>query len=164
MRLAAITTRDDRDPERIVFSATGPADGLRSAVATLLETGRRVDLLTTCVTEDGPAYEAIAREFGVALLAPLTWQEVVAEKRRCALVVSNRLHGLILGSLADALLLPIGARKKSEAFARDAGMPVTFNTLATVDAAGIDSCLSHRSEALAAMRAYRDRPTPPLTF
>jgi polysaccharide pyruvyl transferase WcaK-like protein len=124
-----IPPHPDRDPERtlLVVTRSPSAKVLQANRAALerLEASRRagrVELLTTCAIEDGPALQALGQEFGVPVREPLTWQDTVAEMRAAAVVATNRLHGLILGSMAGAVMVPVADRKKSEAFVRDVGL------------------------------------------
>jgi len=146
---------EDRNPDRIIFAATGDAVLLHRAVAALVP-DVEVELLTTCPPEDEDAYRAIAAEFSIPYRAPLTWQETVAEFGTARAVVTNRLHGLILGSLADAVVVPIMDRKKSEAFALDTGTPVVIDSLDRVSPADVRAGLDQADAIRAAMSGYRD--------
>ena len=81
----------------------------------------------------------------------------MAEIKASSLLVSNRLHGLILGSLADMPILPVANRQKTMAFVRDAEMPHSVADLDQLTGASIDRCLTDRELILHAVRAYRAR-------
>jgi polysaccharide pyruvyl transferase WcaK-like protein len=116
---------------------------------------RPLALLTTCESEDGEAYRRLCTEFGAAYLAPATWQETVAELKASALVVTNRLHGLILGCLAEAPLLPVTDRRKSEAFVADARMPHSARSPEAITHALLERCLADRRVILDIMDRYK---------
>lgn len=146
----------DRDGERVILAATGSAQALRAATAALVPYCA-VELLTTCVSEDGAALDALGAEFDIPVRAPMTWQETVAEFASAQVVVTNRLHGLILGALAGALLLPLTDRKKSEAFALDTGVPWSAESPAALTHVDITACVDRREAMVGAVRGYRDR-------
>ncbi|MEE4238587.1 MAG: polysaccharide pyruvyl transferase family protein [Anderseniella sp.] len=123
-----IAPHPDRDSTRTLISlARGLEPNWSSIMATTLmrlksEMGS-LELLTTCGQEDLDVYERLGAEFNIPVRAPLTWQEAVAEFKNSALIVTNRLHALILGSFTDRPLLPVADRKKAEAFCNDTGVP-----------------------------------------
>lgn len=119
----------DRAPGRIILSLTGRhrnelSSDLRATIARVRATGRPVELLSTCEVEDFAAFKGLSEELGVPYRAPLTWQEMVAEFKNCSLLVTNRLHGLILGELSGAAMLPVADRVKVEAYVRDKSVRV----------------------------------------
>jgi len=152
----------DRDPRRILLVLTGPhnRDLLRKSLSDLLERqqgcGRPIELLTTCWTEDLKVYTELGERFGVKVRAPMTWQEAIAELKQSAVVVTDRLHCLILGTFAECTLFPVGDRKKAEAFVRDSGTPHHVSDMMDITPARLEAAIADRNEILAALRAYRD--------
>ncbi len=150
----------NRDSSRILFALTGSrrkfeAD-LRAALQKLNSFRNNVTLMTTCEFEDGERCEATAREFQIDYSAPVTWQDAVAEIKASSLLVTNRLHGLILGSLAGTPLLPITNRKKAEAFVKDAQMPYSAPSVDALSSELIQRCLDDREAILKKMKAYQE--------
>jgi polysaccharide pyruvyl transferase WcaK-like protein len=145
---------------RVLFAVTGRRkrfeEDLRNALREALSASANVALLTTCEREDGKVFLALSREYGIPYLAPRTWQEVVAELRASALVVTNRLHCLILSCLAESPALPISDRKKSEAFVIDARMPYHARTLKRFSKRLLQQSMADRRSTLERMLAYRE--------
>jgi polysaccharide pyruvyl transferase WcaK-like protein len=106
----SIPPASGRNPTRVIVAVTGRSKShlqdLSAAVQRLRSCADEIALLTTCETEDRNVFEAISTDLGIAYYAPQTWQEVVAEFKASAIVVTNRLHALILGAFAGTLLLP----------------------------------------------------------
>lgn len=157
----AVPARTDRDPSRILIAVTGPSEPkLREAMepmlAALVPAVPNVALLTTCEPEDGPLFADLSARFGIPWYAPLTWQDTVAEIAASSLLVTNRLHGLILGSFTETPMLPVTDRKKSEAFAQDAGVPHVAATVTDVTADLISRTIADRDLVLARTAAYRE--------
>lgn len=150
----------DREKSRILLAITAGrktlGDELRTAVIMLQATGRQVSLLTTCATEDNRAYQAVAAEFKLDYLTPLTWQEAIAEMKASGLVITNRLHGLILSSLAHTPVLPLTNRKKAEAFVKDAGIPYSAKTPIELTRTLLGDCLADTATILQRTREYRE--------
>lgn len=152
----------DRDPNRILLVLTGPhnRDLLRKTLGGALERlqgcGRPVEMLTTCWTEDLEIYTELGERFGAKVRAPMTWQETVSELKQSAVVVTDRLHCLILGTFAECTLFPVGDRKKAEAFIRDTGTPHHVATMEGIMPDRLEAAISDRDAVLAAIRDYRD--------
>jgi polysaccharide pyruvyl transferase WcaK-like protein len=155
----AIEPAATRDPSRVLFVTTAPDKAkLEIEIRDMLQRlrlNRPITLLTTCESEDGQAFRHLSSEFGAGYLAPSTWQETVAELKASSLVVTNRLHGLILGCLADTPLLPVTDRKKSEAFVSDARMPHSAPTIGAISDDLLERCMGDRRSVLDAMRRYK---------
>lgn len=147
----------DRDSERVLIAATGDTDHVLGAAERLMADGLRVEALTTCAEEDGATLAALRDRLGVVGRAPLTWQETVAEFKASRLVVTNRLHGAILGVLADAPLLPVANRTKVRSFVEDAALERHAGDLTALDGALAQAALEERDDILARMRAHHDR-------
>lgn len=157
----AVPARTDRDPDRILICLTGSSEpklreALEPMLAALVPAVPNLALLTTCEPEDGPLFAQLSARFGIPWLAPLTWQDTVAEIAAASLLVTNRLHGLILGSFTETPMLPVADRKKSEAFARDAGVPHAAPSIADVTADLIARTIADRDAVLARTAAYRE--------
>lgn len=154
--------------DRVLVCVTGQSEAtLHAALSALRGAGRPVALLTTCAIEDAPMQEPLAARLGVPFLAPLTWQDTVAEMKGSALVVTNRLHGHILNSFAGVPVLPLTDRSKLRAVVDDARLPMRLDRLADLDGATVNRALASRQDILARMLAYRDaalrRPRAPVT-
>ncbi|MFD1333840.1 polysaccharide pyruvyl transferase family protein, partial [Methylopila musalis] len=154
---ATVPPAADRDPDRVLLAATGRADEVVAAAGRLLAAGLKVEALSTCVEEDAETLAALRDRLGVVGHAPLTWQEVVAEFKASRLVVTNRLHGVILGVLADAPLLPVANRTKVRSFVTGAGLDRHADDFAALGGALAQAALAGRDDTLARMRAYHRR-------
>lgn len=157
----AVPARTDRDRNRVLICLTGSSepklrDALEPMLAALVPAVPNLALLTTCEPEDGPLFGDLSARFGIPWHAPLTWQDTVAEIAAASLLVTNRLHGLILGSFTETPMLPVADRKKSEAFAQDAGMPHAAATIEDVTADLIARTIADRDLVLARTAAYRE--------
>jgi polysaccharide pyruvyl transferase WcaK-like protein len=147
-----------REHSRIVFVVTGSSlKDLGLAIRRIGRPASQIALLTTCELEDGEALEALSGELQVPYYAPTTWQKAVAELKASSLIVTNRLHGLILGSFAMTPLLPIADRQKVEAFALDAAMPHSLAGLHLLDRERLQRCLQDRDLILERMAQYKSR-------
>jgi len=145
-----IAPKDERNPSRIILAVTGSkrhfAPDLRAGLECLRGVDREITLLTTCAFEDEHHCAALAREFNIAYHAPLTWQDAVAEMKASALVVTNRLHGLILGVLAGVPLLPVTNRSKAKSFVLDANMPLSVENVSQVTPELLERCEANRDD------------------
>lgn len=154
-----IKPMESRDRARILFVLTGSSKKLEADLkAALRRVGQfngGIALMTTCELEDGKRGQAVAQEFGIPFYAPATWQEAVAEMKASSLLVTNRLHGLILGVLANTPLLPVANRKKTEAFVKDAQMPHSAANMHALTSGLIKSCLADRDAILERMHHYQ---------
>jgi polysaccharide pyruvyl transferase WcaK-like protein len=148
-----------RDQARVLIVWTGKPDrlepDLRSALQRLSPLTGRLALLTTCALEDGEAYEAVSKAFGIPYHAPNSWQEAVAEIKASSLVVTNRLHGLIMSSLAGTAVLPVTDRKKAEAFAIESQVPYSATGVSALTAGLLEEGLINRERILQKMAQYR---------
>jgi polysaccharide pyruvyl transferase WcaK-like protein len=126
-----IEPAQSRNKNRILIIVTGNDETLYSELDYWLQNGilgdLEVNLLTTCYPEDGSGCELIQRNLGVPFYAPLTWQEVVAEMKSSKIIITNRLHGMILGTFSDALLVPLLDREKIRSFVNDAKLPLSIS-------------------------------------
>ncbi|WP_300440603.1 polysaccharide pyruvyl transferase family protein [uncultured Mameliella sp.] len=153
---------ESRDRERILLVLTGPHDRallvrtLGDVLERLKGAGRPIEMLTTCWNEDLHIYEDLGRQHGVAVRAPLTWQETIAELKQSAVVVTDRLHCLILGTFAECTLFPVADRKKAEAFVRDTGTPHYGTGMQDVTPDALEAAIADRAAILEKIRAYRD--------
>jgi polysaccharide pyruvyl transferase WcaK-like protein len=146
----------DRDHSRLLLVITGQKQhSLEAVVRKLGKSVCPVALLTTCEVEDGPALRAVSEACGVPVYAPLTWQETVAEMKASALIITNRLHGLILGSFARTPVVPLTDRVKTLAVASDAALPLRVELLAAIEPNTIVRSLRLREDILARLDEYR---------
>lgn len=140
---------------RILVVVKGSAEGLRGCLAQLGAYRSRIDLLTTCATEDEQAYMAVAQEFGLRVIRPMTWQQAVGECKASSLVIANRLHGLIFAALAGTAVLPVTDRAKARSFAKDAGLDLFVPDPAAISEELVGRALSERQRICALVSAYR---------
>jgi polysaccharide pyruvyl transferase WcaK-like protein len=127
---------------------------LRPVLERIVGGARPVELLTTCTVTDGAAFGQLAKELGIPFRAPATWQEVVGELRTASVVVSNRLHVLILGMFAQVALVPVTDRKKLEAFARDAAMPYLAARMDDVNLGLLEEAIADSAHVVERAQAY----------
>jgi hypothetical protein len=69
--------------------------------------------------------------------------------------VTNRLHGLIMSSLAETAVLPVTDRKKAEAFAMETQVPHSAAGVDMLTAGLLEECLVNRDQILQRMARYR---------
>lgn len=143
---------------RVILSITGSsaylAGELHHAIAALPQ-DLRPTLMTTCESEDGALYQSLARDLSLEYIAPDGWMSAVAQLKACDLFVTNRLHGLIFGTLAGTTLLPVTDRRKSQAFAKDARLALTAAGADALDAQLLTACLERASETRSLTHAYK---------
>jgi polysaccharide pyruvyl transferase WcaK-like protein len=72
-----------------------------------------------------------------------------------SVVISNRLHGLILASFADVPVLPFTDRSKVAAFARDTGVPHAIESLDRLNPDMLGAVIRDRETVLAALRRFK---------
>lgn len=152
----SVAPETERDVDRVIFAVTGQNNfsGLCAGVKQIIESGRKVELLTTCYPEDGSYIRKTAALFDIKWHAPLSWQATIAEFKASSLVITNRLHGLILGSLAETPLLPVTDRKKPEAFVIDARMPHHAKTPEEISSDLLQNVDADRDQILRKMADY----------
>jgi polysaccharide pyruvyl transferase WcaK-like protein len=155
---AGVAPMAGRDPERILIAATGTPSKLKTTLEAAVRRfeGRPICLVTTCEREDGAIYAEIAARHGIEWMAPMTWQDLVAEFKVARVVVTNRLHGLILAGLAGAPVLPVCDRKKAEAYAIETGVPHAARDLDAVEPELVEAVARDREAVLACTARYRD--------
>ena len=151
-----ITPKAGRNASRILFAVKGQPKDLESTLVKLLKDGSDVEILTTCPAEDNRVMLALAEKLSLPYHQPMSWQEIVSEFKSSSMIVTNRLHGLILGSLADAPLLPVTNRKKALAFVHDAGLPHHASSVTDISHQLIEAAKTDSGEILEKVRAYRD--------
>lgn len=140
--LFVVTKQDTRDLQR--------------AVAQLNSAEIPYAFLTTCALEDESEIKPIADAAGVDFLAPLTWQEAVAEMKASALVVVNRLHGLIFASFSSVPVLPLTDRPKVRAVVTDIGLPLSITDLGSLNVNVVNESIRRGAEIMKLIAAYRD--------
>jgi polysaccharide pyruvyl transferase WcaK-like protein len=165
--VAEVALPEARACERVLFVVKGQEEILATAIERLLEQSVRIELLTTCPQEDDLIFKSLASRFSIPYYTPATWQGVISEFKASSLIVTNRLHGLILGSIARVPLLPVTDRKKSLAFARDAEMPHHVSTATDLTRDLLEKAMSDKELVLRQMRSYqelcRSQPNSPVT-
>lgn len=157
--VASIEAARSRDSSRVLLVLAGRYAFLEPELRRLLKRLEGfevpVALMTTCAVADARLYRRVSAEFDIACIEPLTWQEAVAELRASALAVSNRLHCLILSTLAGVPVLPVGDRKKSEAFIRDSAVPCHAAAIDNISLDLVIEALKNRDAIVDRTDAYR---------
>lgn len=156
---SAVEPRNGQNSGRIILILTDRSHLLEKQFETFVRrspsAARRAVLMTTCEYEDDRIFGNLAKKYGIPYLKPLTWQEAVAEMKNSALVVSNRLHGLIMGSFAGVPLLPMTNRSKVEAFAHDIGSPFAVSSIGDLSEELIAQALSSAGKILNGIDIFR---------
>jgi len=155
-KASAIAPAAHRNPERTLYVVKAQEKDLAANLENLVSITDNLELFTTCPPEDSKIYRRLAESYGLPYHEPGSWQEIIAEFKACKLIVTNRLHGLILGSLAETPLLPVTTRKKSLAFARDANIPHSAATVADITTALIEKARKDHRLILENMNRYAD--------
>lgn len=151
-----------RNAQRILLVLTGSHSrvALRRSLGLVLERlqyhEKPVEMLTTCEIEDLDIYAELGKSFGVDVRVPMTWQETVSELKSTAIVVTDRLHCLILGTFAECTLFPVTDRKKAEAFVRDTNILHYCARIEDITCQQLDEAMANRADTLHKMQQYRD--------
>lgn len=95
-------------------------------ISSLLNFGFRVNLVTTCESEDSTHLKLLSKKHKIPYIAPMTWQEVVAEFKSSSMVVSNRLHCIIFSFFSRVPAIPLNNRDKVTSLCRDASLPISI--------------------------------------
>jgi len=156
---------DERHLKRLV-------DALASAIVTLLGRGLTVDILTMHPSEDGAITAALHSALPDAARRAVVWKPLPADPYAAAaalgaydVLVSARLHGLILGAVAGVPCVTIVYDAKVGAAAAllgssDVAIPLADLTAARLEAAITILADPRRGEKLAEhLRAQRDHLT-----
>ncbi|AJD42370.1 hypothetical protein C9413_03880 [Rhizobium sp. SEMIA 4085] len=133
------------------------AIAISGALQRLRPHGISIALLTTCESEDFAVQKPSAEAYGAQFLAPLTWQETVAEMKASDVVITNRLHGLILASFAGVPILPLTDRSKVLAVVNDAALPLKISNLESLNVEIVKEAVDRRAEIVSKIADYRDR-------
>ena len=128
---------------------------LQQAIVSLQNKGYRVRLLTTCEREDAVDMLPLSQATGAEFVAPLSWQDVVMEFKRSALVVTNRLHCMIFTFFADVPLLPLLNREKVVGVRQDAKLTHAIQDVTELTAEKIAECLQDSQRTLEEIPSYR---------
>lgn len=166
LKASTIEPAAQRNPERTLYIVKAQENDLSTNLEKLVSTTDNLELFTTCPPEDSKTYRNLAKYFGLPYHEPASWQDIIAEFKASKLIVTNRLHGLILGSLAQTALLPVTTRKKSLAFTRDAKIPHFATTVADITSALIENARKDHLLILENMNCYanecRRKPHSPV--
>lgn len=155
---ASCLAQTESQRKRLLFVLTSQtSDEIEAAVNVAREAGLEPSLLSTCAIEDGPVQKMAAERLGVNFIAPLTWQDAVTEMESSAMVVTNRLHGLILASFSQSCVLPLVDRPKVKAVVQDALLPVHVDALADLSAASFDLAQSRADEIRVKLDTFRQK-------
>lgn len=112
-------------------------------------------VITTCFAEDNLWWTSMASS--IDRQAPDSWRQFCESVQDCDLLITNRLHGLILASKTDTPTLPICDRAKSAAFASESHCPVTVAQVGDIDRRAIEAALAAAEVTLQRRRAYIDQ-------
>lgn len=149
---AAIRT----EKTRVLFVVTSQKSEAIGDTLRRLQAGTfSIDFLTTCETEDRPIQGPVASAHGSQLISPLTWQEAVSEMKASDVVITNRLHGLILASFAGVPVLPLTDRSKVLAVVEDANLPLQIPSLSSLTSEIIRECIDRRTEIVGKIAEYQ---------
>jgi polysaccharide pyruvyl transferase WcaK-like protein len=143
-------------PRVLLVTTNQDANSLKNAVSRLKSASISCALLTTCAIEDADVAKPIAEAAGIDFLAPLTWQDAVAEMKASVLVVANRLHGLIFASFASVPVLPLTDRPKVRAVVNDIGLPLSITDLGDLNGDIVNEVIDRGAEIMHLISAYRD--------
>ncbi|MBO3762478.1 polysaccharide pyruvyl transferase family protein [Ciceribacter sp. L1K22] len=164
--VSKIPPAEGRDASRVLLAVTGNYANIAAAASTLKSAGYKVEAITTCEIEDKENLERLRRELGVGYWAPSTWQGFVSEVKASQLVVTNRLHGVILSVLSGSLLYPVTDRNKVASFVKDARIKHYAVSLSALGETQIADALIARQDTLRLTSAYlegrRSLPCSPL--
>lgn len=145
---------------RVVFSITGQTASLHADLREFvgaLPSELCPALMTTCESEDGAVYQSVASELGIEYIAPDGWMRAISALKSTDLFVTNRLHGLIFGTLAGTAVLPVTDRRKSRAFADDSNVPVTANKAAEITSVLLETALAQSENIKAKLGVYKQK-------
>lgn len=144
--------------KRVLFVLTSqPPDQIEAALIRAQNAGLEPVLLSTCAIEDGPVQKTVADRLGVDFIAPLTWQGAVSAMQSSTIVVTNRLHGLILASFSQSSVVPLVDRPKVRAVVQDARLPVSVNALADLNAATLSLAQDYADEIRHKLASYKEK-------
>lgn len=144
--------------KRVLFVLTSqPSDQIEAALIRAQNAGLQPVLLSTCAIEDGPVQKTVADRLGVDFIAPLTWQGAVSAMQSSTIVVTNRLHGLILASFSQSSVVPLVDRPKVRAVVQDARLPVSVNALADLNAATLSLAQDCADEIRHKLASYKEK-------
>jgi polysaccharide pyruvyl transferase WcaK-like protein len=151
-----IKPQQDRDARRVLLVVKSEPRSISDVARRLIKNGVRIELITSCEPEDGSAYREIAKALSLNYHAPVTWQDVVSEMMSSQLIVTNRLHGLILASFAGVPIFPVCNRAKARAFSSDAAIDSKVNHLSELSAPAIFDAIARSEELINRVQLYRD--------
>lgn len=115
-----------------------------------------IEVLSTCEVEDAPELQLLEGLEGLRITYPITWQDAVVTFRRASIVITNRLHALILASLSGAVVLPVTNREKSKAFAIDADLRHSCRNADAVTADIVEECIDCTDEVIEKLRIHSE--------
>ena len=145
----------------IIFAITrtlgSREEELKEALQRIIQAGYQVKLLTTCESEDGGYLKRLSAHFDIPYLAPLSWQEVVAEFKSSTLVVTNRLHCAIFSFFAQTPVLPLVNREKVRSLSNDANFPYSIEKLTDLSPQIIKVIRENKEQVLQKMAAYLEK-------
>ena len=147
---------ESREKSRVLLTVKGPMQEMSRTLDKLLRDGLNIELLSTCPTEDDRVFAELEKQFEIPYLRPMSWQEIVSEFKASSLIITNRLHGLILGSFAEKPLLPVTNRKKALAFVHDTGVPHSASNIDSISKELIDKTITDSSLVIEKTNRYRD--------
>lgn len=116
-----------------------------ATIERLLAKGIPVELITTCMVEDKEKLISVAERYSLPFHFPSTWQEFCSHAKSCAGLITNRLHGIILGMLSDAPVIIVTDSDKVDGFHADYPQLPAVQTLDYLSADSVKDFLECRN-------------------
>jgi polysaccharide pyruvyl transferase WcaK-like protein len=113
-----------------------------------------IEIISTCEPEDAEPLDKCEALDGIQKHYPDTWQDAVDLFCSSSLVITNRLHALILCSMCEVTVLPVTNREKSKAFALDVGLNRSCASASQFNVESADKCLSEAEDIQAKLRSF----------
>jgi len=130
---------------------------VRELTSLIISKNFDVALLSTCFSEDQLSYDLVASQLGIKIINPLTWQDLVTEVGKAKLVITNRLHCLILGSFTETALIPITSRAKIKAYVEDSLSPIYFERINDINSVHLEHILKCEGEIVLSIKKYLNK-------
>lgn len=157
--LISVTKRRKRPPEkqraielrsryRMTQKHTLGEENVAETVTRLKKAGLMPELITTTSAEDRDWMENIKKQKNINTSYPLTWQDFCAELQTASCLITNRLHGAILGLLSQTPVFLVADSDKTNGFSRQLPYGHSVDKLADLDIPTIISLLSNRDQTL----------------
>ena len=175
-KIQNIESAAERNPDRVLLSHTkrimpnsaqlrkvGGASNLEKSVHTsevleeLLSRRVPVELITTCASEDGREVIRLARRYSIPYWMPRTWQEFCSELKSSSCLVTNRLHGAILGIISETPILLIKDSDKVKGFNMSHPELASEDAISNVSSDRIKYLIDNRTNYLLKQKQVADQ-------